>query len=122
MKYNGIYHSDKLKKFSRINRKNQTPAEIKLWSKLRNRQLLGYKFRRQVPIANYIVDFYCEKLKLIIEIDGSTHNEDKYDYDLNRENFLKDLGYRLERFTEYEVTNNINDVLQTLENIINGTY
>lgn len=122
MKYKGIYHSDKLKKFSRINRKNQTPAEIKLWSKLRNRQLLGYKFRRQVPIANYIVDFYCEKLKLIIEIDGSTHNEDKYDYDLNRENFLKDLGYRLERFTEYEVTNNINDVLQTLENIINGTY
>jgi len=65
---------------ARLLRKSSTDAEMQLWHKLRNRQLKGYKFKRQVPIGNYIVDFMCATAKLIIEVDGGQHSE-QIDYD-----------------------------------------
>ena len=75
-----IHYNPDLKQRSKELRKNATYSEKLLWKHLRSRQLLGYQFMRQKPIYNYIVDFYCSALKLVIEIDGITHN-DKQEYD-----------------------------------------
>lgn len=118
MKIDSTY-TKKLKFFSRNLRKNQTPGERILWAQLRNRQLHSIKFRRQVSIQRYIVDFYSEELNLIIEIDGSSHDEAKYNYDLHRHLYLLNQGFKILRFTEYKVRINLDDVLQTIENFIN---
>ena len=68
-----IYYDKHLKNKSRELRNNSTLAEILLWNELKARKMLGYQFMRQKPIYKYIVDFYCSKLKLIIEIDGTSH-------------------------------------------------
>jgi very-short-patch-repair endonuclease len=68
-----IYYKPQLKEISRKLRNNSTKAEIKLWSHLKGKQLMGYDFHRQKPIDNYIVDFFCSRLNLAIEIDGYTH-------------------------------------------------
>jgi very-short-patch-repair endonuclease len=99
-------------------RQSQTPAEIKLWSKLRKKQMIGLKFRRQVTLLNYIVDFYCIDLKLAIEIDGMSHDEYKYDYDKLRQKRLEEIGVKFVRLTEFEVMSNIDAALQTIENKI----
>jgi len=72
-----IYHNKKLKYTARTLRKNMTETEILLWSRVRRKQLLGFQFYRQRPHGNYIVDFYCPAAKLIIEIDGRQHYEEK---------------------------------------------
>lgn len=107
-------YDKKLKKFSRQNRQKQTPGEIKLWKHLRNRNLLGYKFRRQFPFQNYILDFYCNDLSLCVEIDGSSHEGDKYDKDIKRDKVLNENGILTLRFTEFEVTHSLDNVLQTI--------
>ena len=117
---NNFRYSSRLKNYSRRLRNNLTYGEVFLWSKLRKRQMRGYKFRRQFPIENYIADFYCNELKLIIEIDGSSHDESKYKYDLKRQKRLETLGYKVIRFTETETLRHIDDVLQSIENFING--
>lgn len=111
-------YNSKLLKYSKEHRRNPTPAEQLLWKHLRRNQMFKYKFRRQHPLLNYIVDFYCIKLKLAIEIDGMSHNDDKYNYDQKRENDLKQIGIEFLRFTEFEVKNNIQNVLSTIENFI----
>ncbi|WKZ20402.1 MAG: DUF559 domain-containing protein [Candidatus Jettenia sp. CY-1] len=68
-----IYYNPKLKALSRELRKNSTLSEILLWNKLKARKMRGYQFMRQKPIDNYIADFYCSKLRLVIEIDGNSH-------------------------------------------------
>jgi very-short-patch-repair endonuclease len=78
-------------------RKSQTPTEEKLWELLRNRKLGGYKFRRQHPIGGFIVDFYCDEVRLVIELDGGVHNRQK-GYDLAREQWMEENGYRVLRF------------------------
>jgi very-short-patch-repair endonuclease len=79
-------------------RRNMTDAEIILWNCLKT-GINGLKFRRQHPIGIYIADFYCHKLKLIIEVDGSIHNKKEVkDYDVKRENDLKSWGYNITRF------------------------
>ena len=98
---------------ARALRKNQTDTERWLWQKLRNRQLLNLKFRRQVPIGNYIVDFVCLELKLIIELDGSQHIE-QADYDARRTAYLEQLGFRVIRFWNNEVLNNGEGVLERI--------
>lgn len=71
-------------------RKNMTSAEKMLWERLKNKQVLNYKFRRQHPLANFIADFYCHKAKLIIEVDGGIHETaEQKEYDLGRTNELK---------------------------------
>ncbi len=80
-------------------RREQTPAEDALWARLRDRQVLGFKFRRQVAIQGYIADFCCPELKLIIELDGAVHLEEaQVAHDQNRDAYLKTLGYTILRF------------------------
>jgi very-short-patch-repair endonuclease len=90
-------------------RKDPTPAERKLWSRIRNDQL-GVTFRRQHAIGNYIPDFVCIEKKLIIELDGSQHLEQE-EYDEERTKYLNSLGYKVIRFWNNDVTNNIDGVI-----------
>lgn len=102
----------KLFEFSRILGKEQTLAEEAIWSQLRNRKILGQKFRRQHPIDKYIADFYCYDAKLIIEIDGGIHNQlDNIEYDKGRSYELEELGITVLRFTNDEVNKNLTDVI-----------
>lgn len=94
-------------------RKNKTDAERILWQHLRNRQLLGLKFRRQRPLGNYIVDFACQSLKVIVELDGSQHM-DNVIYDDERTKYLSSLGYLVIRFWNNEVLSQTTSVLEAL--------
>jgi very-short-patch-repair endonuclease len=90
-----------------------TPAEAKLWSRLRNRQLGRFKFRRQHPIGNYIVDFCCAETELTIELDGDSHAEQQ-EYDKKRTAWLIEQGYREIRFWNREVLQNVDSVLDQI--------
>ncbi len=94
-------------------RQPQTPAEVKLWSRLRNHQLDGLKFRRQHPIDRFIIDFYCAEARLCIEIDGDSH-ADQVDYDQARTEYLNERGCHVIRFTNREVFNQYEAVLQAI--------
>lgn len=94
-------------------RKNQTDVERRLWYVLRNRQLSGYKFRRQHPFLPYVVDFVCLECKLVIEVDGGQH-ADTATQDKVRTIFLQDLGYRVLRFWNNEVIENLDGVLTVI--------
>jgi very-short-patch-repair endonuclease len=94
-------------------RQNQTDTENILWHHLRNRSLNNIKFRRQVPIGKYIADFVCMEKKLIIELDGSQHLENKNaEYDKNRTEYLTNLGYKVIRILNNDISKNINSVLE----------
>ena len=99
-------------------RKRGTDAEQRLWRQLRNRQINGYKFRRQVPIGNYIVDFLCKEKRLIVELDGSQHNLRK-EYDQQRTEFFISQGYRVVRYWNNQVQQEseavLEDILRELE-------
>ena len=96
-------------------RQPQTPAEQKLWFHLRNRQLDGLKFRRQHPIDKFITDFYCAEVKLCVEVDGDSHAEpDQIKYDQARTEWLNECGCTVIRFTNREVFNQIEAVLQVI--------
>ncbi|MFA5070711.1 MAG: endonuclease domain-containing protein [Patescibacteria group bacterium] len=74
-------------------RHNMTEAEVFLWVRLKNRQVLGYKFRRQYSVGYFVIDFYCPKLKLAIEVDGLSHfTKDTIEYDKRREEYIKSFG------------------------------
>lgn len=93
-------------------RKNATIQERRLWNLLKNRQFCNFKFKRQQPVGDYIVDFICKKAKIIIEIDGGQHNEPKnIEYDKTRTEFLNSLGYKVIRFWNNEIYENIDGVL-----------
>jgi very-short-patch-repair endonuclease len=92
-------------------RQPQTPAEATVWRALRNRKT-GHKFRRQHPIYRFIIDFYCARAKLLIEIDGASHLQaDQIEYDTARTEYLEELGYKLIRFTNNDVRYNLNSVV-----------
>jgi very-short-patch-repair endonuclease len=96
-------------------RKRQTDAEGWLWHRLRNRQIEGFKFRRQHRIGHYVVDIMCLEKKLIIEIDGGQHNEVlNQARDRMRTNWLEKEGYQLLRFWDNEVLTNIEGVLKLI--------
>jgi very-short-patch-repair endonuclease len=93
-------------------RGSQTDAERLLWRLLRNRQLLGLKFRRQQPVGPYILDFYCHDYKFCIELDGGQHYTDQGQRrDGDRETFLQAEGIRTLRFSNLDVLQNIESVL-----------
>jgi very-short-patch-repair endonuclease len=94
-------------------RQPQTPAETKLWACLRNRQLGDFKFRRQHPIDRFIVDFYCAACRLVIEVDGDSHAE-QVEYDQARTEWLNDRGYRVIRFTNRDVFQQLDAVLEAI--------
>ncbi len=96
-------------------RKTSTDAENRLWSELRNRELVGFKFRRQHPLGKRILDFYGEEAKLAIELDGSGHSYDlKREDDLDREIELYEKGVRILRFSNSEVFENLDGVLNLI--------
>ena len=94
-------------------RRDQTDAERVLWFRLRDRRLNGLKFRRQVPIKSYVVDFCCESARLIIELDGGQH-ADRNDEDAKRTADLEACGYLVLRFWNNEVLRNIDGVVGTI--------
>ena len=98
---------------ARTLRQPQTLAEAKLWARLRARQLGGLKFRRQHPIDPYIVDFYCESCRLVIEVDGDSQM-DQVAYDEVRTAWLRESGCRVLRFDNSDVNDNINGVLEKI--------
>ena len=101
-------------RYARQNRKNPTPAETLLWNKiLRNKQLAGYKFTRQKPLGNYVVDFYCTELQLVIEVDGDSHAEQVF-YDQQRTEWLASQNIRVMRFTNRDVLQNLEGVYHVL--------
>lgn len=101
-------------------RKNATIQERRLWNLLKNRQFCNLKFKRQQLVGDYIVDFICNEAKIIIEIDGGQHNEPKnIEYDKTRTEFLNSLGYKVIRFWNNEIYENIDCVLLRLNQEIN---
>jgi ATP-dependent helicase HrpA/adenine-specific DNA-methyltransferase len=114
-KYLGKLHKGakvSTQEYARELRSKTTEAEQKLWSLLRNRQLKGKKFRRQHAISNYIVDFYCNECKLVIELDGKFHTAgEAKEYDAARTALLNELGITVLRFWNEEVINDPAKVL-----------
>lgn len=112
-----VTYNPYLKEKARELRNNSTLGEILLWKKLKGKQYYGFDFHRQKPILNYIVDFYCYKLNLIIEIDGYSHIF-KTEEDKQRDKKLTELGFTILRFTESDVRNNLDFVLNSLTTFI----
>ena len=111
-----IPYNPKLKEYARQLRNNSTLSEVLLWQNIKNKAL-GIQFHRQVPLLEYIVDFYCHELQLAIEIDGDSHLY-KYEYDCKRQGELEQQGVRFIRFSDADVKNNMFSVGLSLEQII----
>ena len=94
-------------------RRDQTDAERRLWFQLRHRRLAGWKFKRQFPLARFVVDFVCVERKLIIEIDGGQHDLNRR-RDSERTQSLEAMGYLVVRFWNNDVMCNMNGVLQVI--------
>ncbi len=105
--------SGALRSLARAQRQQATDAERLLWRHLRGRQLMGFKFRRQVVIEPYIVDFVCLEAKLIIEADGGQHAE-QATYDIRRTTCLETMGYRVMRFWNHEILKELHSVLEQI--------
>jgi very-short-patch-repair endonuclease len=102
--------------FRKILRNSSTPAEAVLWKCLQRRQLLGQKFRRQISIDRYIVDFYCPEKNLVIELDGDGHfSPNGNNYDDERTKFLEKQGLTVIRFENDELKENLDGVLETIK-------
>ncbi len=118
-----MFYNASLEIFKRAKelRENLTPAEQLLWSKINAGKIKGYRFKPQHPIDRFIVDFYCHKAKLVIEIDGEVHeNDEQLERDRGRSAELEEFGLKVLRFSNQEVLETMEDVLkiinQTLSN------
>jgi very-short-patch-repair endonuclease len=119
----GHFRNKELVSNARVLRNNMTRAEIILWSRLREKKINGYKFRRQQPVFDYIVDFYCHELKFMIEVDGEIHSlPEKTNYDSKRDKILKINGYHIIRLTnleiETELDSTINKIILYIDKIL----
>ena len=109
------YNSNNLK-YAKQMRSNMTKEEAVMWNILRAKRFYGYKFKRQVLIGNYIVDFLCPDKLLIIELDGGQHNKNKIiNYDSERNKYLIERGYKVLRFWNNEVNDNIDGVCEYIK-------
>jgi very-short-patch-repair endonuclease len=108
------HYNKNLKPLSKSHRADSTKAEIRLWCELLSKGKMGVSFLRQRPAGNYIADFLCKELKLIIEVDGYSHNF-KTDEDAARDKELAALGFTVLRFTDDEVMRDLPNVQRTLE-------
>lgn len=114
-----IYYNPKLKELARQLRNNSTKSEIKLWTFLRRNQMHDYDFHRQKPIDEYIVDFFCNQLQLAIECDGYSHEIlEVFEKDVKKTNRLNALGIHVLRFSDYQIMNDIDNVLRAIEDYI----
>ena len=121
---NVIPYNPRLKNLAKELRQNMTIAEAYLWNALKSKQLSGYDFHRQRPIDEYIVDFFCRELSLVIEVDGCTHYHDEaIAADENRQRKLESLGLRFLRFDEQDVLHHYESVVHEIEDWLksNGT-
>ena len=118
MEYHNLIY---LKQLRSDLRKRQTPAEEFLWEKIRNRKFLRKKFRRQHSFANYIFDFYCPEFQLVIEIDGSIHlTKEQNRYDKERDEIIAGFGFKILRFTNKQVFNEIEFVLEEIKKVLSS--
>lgn len=116
-KQNHYLYNKNLRPLARALRKNMTKAEACLWKYvLRAGMLKGYTFNRQRSVMNYITDFFCKKLRLVIEVDGITHDDEETQMnDMIKDRDLEKAGFTVVRFTDEEVLNNIEGVRRALE-------
>ncbi|MBP6989437.1 DUF559 domain-containing protein [Candidatus Shapirobacteria bacterium] len=110
---NNIKYLEELRELSRNNRKKPTNGEYKMWKMILKNRKIKQKFLRQKPIGKYILDFYCSKLLLAIEIDGDSHDK-KYWQDKNRDWYMEIRGIKTVRFTNIQVLNKIDEVFKEL--------
>jgi len=108
-----LIYNDKLKGLARQNRKAGNLSEVLLWQQIKGRKLFGLQWTRQKPILNYIVDFYCPKLKIVIEIDGYSHLD--LSKDKKRQEEIEKLGISFIRVNDLEVKNNIEGVIEFIK-------
>ena len=113
MKRQFLHFNPKLKHRARQLRNNSTLSEVLLWKELKGKQMMGYDFHRQKPIDNYIVDFYCPDLNLVIEIDGESHFMREKE-DAARQQLLESLGLHFLRFDDLGVKFRMENVLETI--------
>ena len=111
-KYNNYHYNSKLKELAKKNRQTLTKSAACLWKYvLGQKQMLGYQFRRERPILNFIVDFACLELLLVIEVDGITHDSEiAIQKDIHRDEILKSAGFTVLRFSSWAVLNKMEDV------------
>jgi very-short-patch-repair endonuclease len=109
-----IKYNPRLKSFARDLRNKSTLSEVLLWNHLKGKKMLGYAFTRQKPLGDYIVDFYCHRLRLAIEIDGGSHF-DKLNEDNSRQVKLEKMGIRFLRFGDVQVKMNMESVILEIE-------
>ena len=114
-----IFYNPKLKTRARDLRNNSTLSEILLWNELKARRMKGYQFMRQKPIGHYIVDFFCSKLKLIVEIDGESH-VDRDQADSVRQKNMEALGLSFLRLNDLDVKGNLEGVVRVIRDWIEG--
>ena len=101
---------------AKVLRQRSTKAEKHLWQMIRNRQLMGFKFRRQHPLKYFIADFYCHEVLLVIELDGSIHElENIKQYDQLREAIITELGITVLRFNNDEIFTEVHHVIEKIE-------
>jgi len=117
MQPRNLPYNPRLKKIARMLRNNMTVAEIRLWNELKNKQLCRLDFHRQKPIDEFVVDFFCPKLFLAIEIDGVSH-EGKLERDGQRQRDIEKFGVRFLRFSHEEVMQNLEGVVDAIVNWI----
>jgi very-short-patch-repair endonuclease len=112
----GTYNTAKQKEFRKKLRNSMTAAECVLWQSLKGRQLLGKKFRRQISIGRYIVDFYCAEARLVVELDGERHFSMTMDeYEAERTLYLEQEGLKVIRFENKELSEHLEGVLETIK-------
>ncbi len=109
-----IYNKTTNKEKRRSLRKIMPSAEVLVWNKLRAKQLFGYKFRRQYSVGPYILDFYCPEFRLAIEIDGDSHTDAEQKYDKQRQSFIESFGIHFLRFTNSQVYESIDSLLELI--------
>lgn len=113
--YRGGYYFVGLLEFARELRNQQTPAETLLWQLLRKRRLLGFKFRRQHQLGDYIADFYCHEAGLVVECDGSAHEpNEQWNHDRARDAYMLAQGLRVMRFANQEILQDTETVLNQI--------
>jgi very-short-patch-repair endonuclease len=114
-----LYNKTSEKQKRRKLRQHQTNAEDLMWRFLRNRQLLGLKFRRQYSVSKYVIDFYCTEIKFAIELDGASHNSYKKKVkDKKRQTYLEDFGITFIRIKDTELFGNPNKAFEKIEKAI----